>query len=333
MVKEYTIPKIMERKRGWFILSLILLAPGLVSLGIWRLRVGLDFKGGSLSEYRVVAQDGVSLPDEIELHDLIRKTYESEGLADPRIQAAAGSGSERRVVVRTLSLASDTHINIVRRLKQSDPPIEELSFASTDPQVGSDTTRKALWAIGLASLAIIIYLAVSFRGVPPPLSSWQFGIFAVVALLHDVAFILGFYSLMGHFALWEVNTEFVTAALTVMGFSVHDTIVVFDRVRENLKRYPSHNFTAVVNASVAQTMSRSINTSLTVLLPLLAVVLLGGRSLRSFALVLLVGIAIGTYSSIFVATALLDWWQGATQSDFLARFRVVGRVRRPKNSA
>ncbi len=302
--------KIVEKKRIWFIISALLVVPGLISLGLWQFRPGIDFKGGSLDEFSL-DRGAESVADARDRgQETIRSIYKEEGAEALDIQVQTPDDKEIRFFVKSQPLEQEKHQNIVRRLDEATPSaIQELSFENIDPQVGADVTRKALWAVAIASLAIILYLALSFRGVPKPLSSWQFGIFAVVALLHDVIFILGFYSLMGHFFGWEVKAEFVTAALTVMGFSVHDTIVVFDRLRENLRRFPSYNFSQVANISVVQTMSRSLNTSLTVLLVLLAVVLLGGDTIRPFTLTLFVGIAVGTYSSIFVATPLLDWWQ------------------------
>lgn len=292
---------IMERRNLWFAISALLIIPGIISLIVWGLRLGIDFKGGSLTEYQTTQSEQGS--------NHIREAYTSQNIHGVDIQTDQKGENDIRLFVKSESIEESKHREIVRRLGDVQPKITELSFESIDPQVGIDVTRKAIMAIIMASLAIVVYIALSFRGVPKPASSWQFGVIAVVALLHDVLFIIGFYSIMGHYAGYEVKSEFVTAALTVMGFSVHDTIVVFDRLRENLKRFPSHSFREVANMSVGQTAGRSLNTSLTVMLVLLAVVLLGGDTIKPFALTLLVGIAVGTYSSIFIATPLLDWWQ------------------------
>lgn len=295
----------MERRRFWFTISLILLIPGLISLFVWKLQLGIDFKGGSLSTYS-------SATAQTEQGSTALKTaYEANGLTVAQIQTEQTGETEQRFFVKSQAVDETKHRDIVRRLSEIEPKVTELSFETIDPQVGSDVTKKAFMAIGFASLAIIAYIALSFRGVPKPTSSWQFGIFAVIALLHDVVFIIGFYSIMGHFVGWEVNAEFVTAALTVMGFSVHDTIVVFDRLRENLIKSRGLSFRQAANISIAQTIARSINTSLTVVLVLLAIALIGGENIRPFTVTLLVGIVAGTYSSIFVATPLLDWWQDA----------------------
>ncbi len=311
----------MERKKIWFLISALLLVPGIVSLLVWQLKLGIDFKGGSLTEFSLTQSGDAKVLVE-QGSGVIKKSYEANGVGDIQIQTNTPKSDEIRFFVKSPNLDEAKHRDIVRRLEENHPKLSQLSFETIDPQVGADVTRKAMWAIVIASLVIIIYIALSFRGVPKPTSSWQFGVFAVIALLHDVLFIIGFYSLMGHFVGWEVKSEFVTAALTVMGFSVHDTIVVFDRLRENLKRFPASSFRQVANMSVAQTMSRSLNTSLTVILVLLAVVLLGGETIRPFATTLLVGIAVGTYSSIFVATPLLDWWQ---ETKFKTWLRQSGR--------
>ena len=175
--------------------------------------------------------------------------------------------------------------------------------------VGGETTKNALFALVLATLMIILYIAFSFRKVPKPASSWRFGVVAVVALLHDVILLVGVSSILGHFLNIEIDILFMTALLTVIGFSVHDTIVVFDRIRENLPKHLSESFTSVADISIVQTLGRSLNTSLTVVFVLFALLLFGGESIRWFVVALLVGIISGTYSSIFNATALLVVWE------------------------
>lgn len=178
------------------------------------------------------------------------------------------------------------------------------------PVIGAETTRNAIFSIGIASLAIIAYIAYAFREIPKPYSSWKFGVTAVVALLHDVLVVVGIFSLLGHFYGVKVDALFVTAILTVIGFSVHDTIVVFDRIRENLRKTAGKiSFTQVVNESLLQTLGRSLSTSLTVLFTLLALILFGGETIRYFVLALFIGVFSGTYSSIFNAAPLLVLWE------------------------
>jgi len=196
-----------------------------------------------------------------------------------------------------------------KELEKDFGKAEEVRVENIGPIIGAETTRNAFLAVIVASFAIIIYLALSFRKVPKPASSLRFGITAVIALLHDVLVLVGVFSLLGHFLKVEVDVLFVTATLTVIGFSVHDTIVVFDRIRENLPKHLSRRFEEVANISITQTLARSLNTSLTVVFVLLALLLFGGETIRWFVVALLVGIVSGTYSSIFNATALLVLWE------------------------
>lgn len=288
----------MRYKKWWFGISGVLLIPGIVGLLVFHLKPGIDFTGGSQAEYAITKPADVTA---------IKNAYQAAGVNDATYLQTTQNQTES-LLVQSESLSDQTHKTIIQKVQAADSKITELSFDSVSGAVGQDTTRRAIEAIIIASAVIIVFIAWSFRSVPKPASSWQFGIFAVVALLHDLLFILGSYSLLGHFLHYQVTADFITAILTVMGFSVHDTIVVFDRLRENLKRYPHLTFTQTVNVSLSQTIARSINTSLTVLFTLLAVTLLGGVTIRSFTVTLLLGIATGTYSSIFVATPLLDLW-------------------------
>lgn len=301
-----------------------------MSLFVWKLNLGIDFTGGSLASYSLEAGESNEKSEEpIERgRELIKKTYVEFTTAEPVVQNELNS-DRVGFLVKSKSITPEQRSSIVRRLDEGDIRLTEKSFESIDPQVGKDVTRKAIWAVAIASIAIIIYIAISFRGIPKPASSVQFGVFAVIALLHDVLFIIGFYSLMGHFYGWEVNAEFVTATLTVMGFSVHDTIVVFDRLRENLRFGDRTTFTSAANTSLAQTIARSLNTSLTVILVLFAIVLLGGTTIRAFATTLLVGITVGTFSSIFVATPLLTWWQDLSQNRKSFKTRSKRKIKFP----
>lgn len=177
------------------------------------------------------------------------------------------------------------------------------------PVIGQETTTNAVKSVALASLAIVLYIVYAFREIPKPYSPWKFGVAAVVALLHDVLVVVGAFSLLGHFYGVQVDSLFVTALLTIIGFSVHDTIVVFDRIRENLRKSPNLSFTQVVNDSLLQTLGRSLMTSLTVLFTLLSLILFGGESIRWFVVALFVGVFSGTYSSIFNAAPLLVLWE------------------------
>src|SRR6185369_15960728 len=181
----------------------------------------------------------------------------------------------------------------------------------------------AFKAILVASLLIVLYIAWSFRSVPKPVSSWRFGVCAIIALLHDVLVLLGIFAILGHFWHVELDNLFVTAVLTVIGFSVHDTIVVFDRIRENLRRTSGSPFAQVVNDSILQTLVRSLNTSLTAILVLFTLLLFGGITIKWFVVALLIGIVSGTYSSIFNAAPLLVLWD---ELDAKRRARKVSKI-------
>lgn len=200
---------------------------------------------------------------------------------------------------------------IVASLAQKYGPVYVEEKTAVGPAIAGETAVNALLAVLAAALAILIYIGIAFRKVGSLELSFRFGASAILALLHDALVVLGLWAIFGHFFNFKVDTLFLTAVLTVIGFSVHDTIVVFDRIRENLQRRTSENFDTVVNTSLIQTMSRSLNTSLTVILVLSAETLFGGASIREFVLALLIGIASGTYSSIFNASMILSVWQGS----------------------
>lgn len=286
---------IIGRRKWWYIISLLIIVPGTISLALNGLKLGIDFKGGSLMEV--------------------------EGSADTaKIRELAG-GEQFRDVTQTTTGQGHT---LIRYRDDADPKtaenhhqdfkqklaaegLTEVRFDNVGPSVSRDITRNALLSILLASLAIVLYIAFAFRNTPPPVSYWSFGVAAIVALLHDALLVIGVFSILGKLFNVEIDALFVTAVLTVIGFSVHDTIVVFDRIRENLRRRRGE-FEAVVNNSILETLARSINTSLTVILTLLALYLFGGESIKLFVLALLIGIASGTYSSIFNASPLLVTW-------------------------
>jgi preprotein translocase subunit SecF len=238
-------------------------------------------------------------------------TLVSEQLADVvagaiGVQAADNHG----FVLRLPFLTNEQHQAVLDRLTSAYPQTEELSFETVGPTIGRELKQRAVVAVVLVLLAIIVYITWAFRRVSTgPVSSWVFGLSALMALIHDVFMVIGAFALLGHFFGIEVSALFVTALLTVLGFSVHDTIVVFDRVRERLRSSAAQTFEGVVNESLNQTLVRSINTSLTTVLVLVALYLFGGASIKFFVLALIIGIISGTYSSIFVATPLLVVYQ------------------------
>ena len=209
--------------------------------------------------------------------------------------------------MRLPNVTEEVHQKIAKELLKLGA-FEELSFETVGPTVGQELKQRSITALIIVLLAIIAYISFTFRKVSKPVPSWRYGVVAVVALLHDVLIPIGVFAVLGHYLDVKIDILFVTAALTVLGFSIHDTIVVFDRIRENIIRHPGKTFEETVNKSVNQTLARSINTSLTALIVLLAVFLFGGVTIKYFVLMLILGIVCGTYSSIFIASPLLVSW-------------------------
>lgn len=287
---------IMGYKVLYFIFSFLIILPGIYFLITSGLKLGIDFTGGSLLEYR--------FEKSIETEELKRIVLENS----VEVSQITSSG-ENTYIMRTKPIDQNKINEIKANLTQKYGKIEERRIENVGPIIGNELRQKALLALLVASLAIVLYITYSFRKVPKPLSSWRFGIAAVVALVHDVLVVVGVFAILGKFLGVEIDTLFVTALLTVIGFSVHDTIVVFDRIRENSIKHMGRKFIEVANLSVIQTLGRSLNTSLTVVFVLTALLLFGGESTKWFIVALLVGIISGTYSSIFNATALLVWWE------------------------
>lgn len=286
---------LMKFKYWFFVISLVVILPGIFSLFSWGLNLSIDFTGGSILEVKTQGQ-----ANEI-------KGIFSKNSAEVASVQKTGSGT---YLFRTKSIDVKKKDQILSGIRAKYSDVVEERFESVGPVVGQELTMKAIQAVGLASVAIILYIAYAFREIPKPYSSFKFGVTAVVALIHDVLVVVGVFSLLGHFFKVEIDALFVTAILTVIGFSVHDTIVVYDRIRENLKKTAGKiAFENVVNDSILQTLARSLSTSLTVLFTLLALILFGGESIRWFVVALFVGVFSGTYSSIFNAAPLLVVWE------------------------
>ena len=234
----------------------------------------------------------------------IRNTLEEE-----QIEVGTVQPSDNTAIIRTGPLNQEQNKTVITTLRDEVGEFEQESFETIGPTIGRETTQKAFYSLAIASVLIVLYIAFSFRKVPRPASSWRFGITAIIAVLHDVLLVLGLFSLLGHFYGVEIDSLFITALLTVIGFSVHDTIVVFDRIRENLLKVGGLSFADIANLSILQTLTRSLNTSFTTMLVLFTLLLFGGESIRWFIVALLVGVASGTYSSIFNAAPLLVAWQ------------------------
>lgn len=290
---------IIGKKNWYFVLSLIIIIPGIISLFLWGLNLSIDFTGGSRLTYQVKSDKKEKINNQ--LIDIINK----QGIQVGSIQRRG----EDVYIVRTKPLDQKVHQQIKEAITKNIKGAQEIGSETIGPTIGSETTNNAIKAVILACLLIVLYIGWAFRKIPKPASSLRFGICAIVALVHDILVVVGIFSILGHFFKVEVDSLFVTALLTILGFSVHDTIVVFDRIRENLKRMMGSPFSVIVNDSILQTLGRSLNTSLTVLLVLFTLLLFGGESIHWFIIALLIGITSGTYSSIFNAAPLLVVWE------------------------
>lgn len=284
------------------ILSGILSVISIWAVATYGLRVGIDFQGGELLELRFAEPATID-----EIRTSLEAGEQEQGLPNVSVAQTA----ENTFLLRTATQSSERLDELRTYLTSSVGDWREIRFEQVGPTVGKDLTRKAVIGVLLASVAIILYIAWAFRRVPPPTNSWQFGVSAIVALLHDLLITVGGFAILGQWFGYEVDSLFITALLTVMGFSVHDTIVTYDRLRENLLHHPGVSFERLVDVSINQTVIRSLNTSFTLLFVLLSLALIGGSSIRPFIVALLIGVSVGTYSSIFVATQLLVVWQRA----------------------
>jgi len=290
---------IIRHKHIFLSISGVLVLASIAALAVWGLKPGIDFTGGSLLE----AEFSTERPSIAAL----RETLASLSLGDIQVQPIG----ERGILLRFGYTDEDTHQKILAILGEAaqDAVVSERRFDTIGPVIGREIFRSALVALALAIFGIAAYITFAFWHVSRPVASWKYGIVTLAALLHDVLIPAGAFAALGHFQGIEVGALFMTALLTIMGFSVHDTIVVFDRIRENLRRMKgSEPYERVVNQSIRETLTRSITTSLTVLLVLAAIFSFGGETTRHFALALIIGIFFGTYSSIFVASPLLVVW-------------------------
>ena len=288
--------KIIEKRNWFFLISILIIIPGLISLLFWGLNLGVDFTGGSLLE--------------VKFDKAVNKEEDVEVAKKAKIEiVSVQTTGENTFLLRSHPLDDKGEKALIGELKKKYPRTQEIRKETIGPTIGRELLQNALLALLAASVMIVVYISWAFRSVPKPASSLRFGICAIIALLHDVLVLLGVFSLLGHFLAVEIDSLFVTAVLTVIGFSVHDTIVVFDRIRENLNKGSFRTFEETVSHSIMQTLGRSLNTSLTVILVLLALLLFGGSSIRWLVVALLVGITSGTYSSIFNAAPLLVVWQ------------------------
>ena len=301
---------IIKNKKIFIIISIVLVLLSIVSLSIFGLRVGIDFKGGALTEvvYKDARPAQTDLNSSLEALDIGSVLLQPTGDAGYIVKSRDLNEAEHNLLLKTLSLGHSP----TGEAQDGQSILEEKSFNSIGPSVGRELTKKAIIAVILVSLGIILFIAYAFRKVSKPVSSWKYGFMAVISLLHDVIIPVGLFSMLSHYYGAELDTLFVVAVLTILGLSVSDTIVVFDRIRENLKNKVETSFNETVGKSLEQSYVRSISTSLTVILVLLSLVFFGPTSTKYFALMLTAGMFFGTYSSIFLASPLLvlmEEWQ------------------------
>ena len=288
----------VEHKKWYLGISGVILGVGLLFIVLFGLKFSIEFTGGSELELRIKSQELRSNKNQI------KQIVEKQGVQVVSIK----DSSNNITTIRTNPITQKQDKQIIAALQKKYSGIEQIGFETVGPTIGSETEANAIKAVLIASFAIMAYIAFAFRQVSKPVASWKFGVSAIAALFHDVFVTIGIFAILGEFFGVEIGPLFITALLTVMGFSVHDTIVVFDRIRENIKKNTNHSFDEVVNDSLMETLARSLRTSLTVVLVLVALLLFGSPSIFWFIVALLIGIISGTYSSIFTASQLLAVW-------------------------
>ncbi len=295
---------IVRQRIIWFSISGLLVAGSIIAFFVYGLNLGVDFKGGSLLEVGFTGPR----PTNQQITDSLAELNLGPITAQPI--------GETDVVIRFKEIDEAQHQAVLTTLQkkfgdedQATKEVTEVRFDSVGPAVGQELRTKTVYALGIVLLAIIVYIAWAFRKVSKPVASWVYGLIAIITLFHDIIITVGAFVILGKLYGLEVNAPFVAALLTILGYSVNDTIVIFDRTRENLIRRAGQSFESIVDASLNEVITRSINASMTVLLVLMAILIFGGSSIRDFVLTLIVGVAIGAYSSIFLAAPLLVSWQ------------------------
>ncbi len=285
---------IIRNRKIFIAISSLLFLASITAVAVFGLKFGIDFKGGAQSEISYTGER----PETAEIQTAVAKLSFGEVVIQPV--------GETDYTIKLRDLTETEHQSLLSAVTiDGKYKSEEKSYTSIGPSIGKELKNKAIWAIILVMLAIILFITYAFRKVSRPVASWKYGLIAIVTLLHDIAIPTGLFAVISHFSGMEIDTLFIVALLTVLGLSVSDTIVVFDRIRENIKDHTAKLFSETVGHSLSQTFARSINTSLTIILVLLSLYFFGPDSTKTFALVLSTGLFFGTYSSIFLASPLL----------------------------
>lgn len=306
--------KFIKYTKVWFTISILVILAGVGAMINNKVKhgtilaYGIDFTGGSLMEISFQKEVEANQLDQFrsDLKQVFMEAFTSaeadKTVSEPQVIAT----NEGHFVIQTKNVSEEEFQSINQAIENKLGAFELIRFNTIGPKIGETLKQKAVVAVVVALIAIVLFIAYAFRKVPKKVSPWKFGFAAIVALAHDIVITLGVFALLGY----EVNAFFITALLTIMGFSVHDTIVVFDRIRENLKKQGRDDtFGDIADISLKQTMARSINTSVSTLLPLVALYVWGAPAIHTFVFALIVGIIVGTYSSIFIASPLLTLWQ------------------------
>lgn len=287
--------KIIQNRNIFLIISGLLMIGSILGLFFWGLKWNIDLTGGTLMELEFINRrpENQAIQEKLNVLELGQIVLQPAG--------------DRDLIIRLKDIDETVHQRILDQLGREEAI--EKSYESVGPAIGAELKRKSVWAIILSLIAIILYVAWAFSKVSKPVSSWQYGWAAIIALFHDILITCGLFAVLGRYQGIEVGLPFIAALLTILGYSVNDTIVIFDRIRDNLLRTRWTNFEEVVNLSINQSVVRCLNTSVTTLLTLLAIFFLAGESIKFFALALIAGVILGTYSSIFIASALIVIWQ------------------------
>jgi preprotein translocase subunit SecF len=286
---------IIQQRKYAYAFSVTTTVLSILAIIVWGLNFGIDFKGGTLMEVRFTTEQ---VPETAQ----IQETLAPLELKSLTIQPT----EEKGMILRYLASDDEANNKVLTSLQTFDPNVTQIRTDFVGGSVSNQITRNALTGTIMSIIAIALFIAYAFRGVSGKVTSFEYGIGAVIALAHDIIVTVGVFAFLGHYYGVEVGVPFIAALLTILGYSVNDTIVVYDRIRENLTRSAhKENFELVVNRSLNETLGRSINTSLTVIITLIAIVLFGGESIKYFGVALLTGVAFGTYSSIYVSSALL----------------------------
>lgn len=298
---------IVGKRSAFFLISGIFIVISVIALGVFRLKPGIDFASGSITT--------LSFEEEISQDEL------EQELASLGYTSEVETNLEGDFVIRTIRLTSAEKIEFKKDLAEKFGVVNEKGFENVDPVIADETARVAAIAVAVAAVGILLYVTWAFRRMPKP---FHYGTCAIIALLHDVLIVVGVFAILGATLGWEINLMFITGLLAVIGYSINNTVVVFDRIRENLRRGTSADFEVVVNSSLVESLSRSLNTSLTTLVVVVALILFVGASIQNFAVTLLVGILAGTYSSLCLAPLLLVAWERGKRGGLLSRPQARG---------